>query len=111
MNRRAAEWLSLCIWKDTINLMSPTTTDADRLMMVVLKILARVEDLDKVAQLQFKAKTASFVAMAPFALVRADMKCFSQDAAGKAVRFAWCVTPPAPIITRACLLSPCRLRG
>jgi len=90
----------LCgILSDTINLMSPTTTDADRLMMVVLKILARVEDLDKVAQLQFKAKTASFVAMAPFALVRADMKCFSQDAAGKAVRFAWCATPPAPIIT------------
>ena len=77
---------SLCgILSDTINLMSPTTTDADRLMMAMLKILARVTDLDEVARLQFKAKTASFVAMAPFALVRADMKCFDSGAA----RFAW----------------------
>ncbi len=76
----------LCgILSDTINLMSPTTTDADRLMMAMLKILARVTDLDEVARLQFKAKTASFVAMAPFALVRADMKCFDSGA----VRFAW----------------------
>jgi hypothetical protein len=38
------------------------------------------------AQLQFRAKTASFVALSPFALVQADMKCF-QSTSG--VRFAW----------------------
>ena len=36
----------------------------------------RVDDLDLVASLQFKAKTASFAALSPFALVQADMKCF-----------------------------------
>lgn len=83
---RAVARVLLCgILSDTINLNSPTTTDADRLMMAMLQILARVTDLDEIAKLQFKAKTASFVAMAPFALVRADMKCFDSGA----VRFAW----------------------
>ena len=35
-----------------------------------------MDDLDLVASLQFKAKTASFAALSPFALVQADMKCF-----------------------------------
>jgi len=45
-----------------------------------------VDDLDLVASLQFKAKTASFAALSPFALVQADMKCF-QSTSG--VRFTW----------------------
>eukprot|EP01047_Picozoa_sp_COSAG01_P032070 COSAG01_NODE_2303_length_7952_cov_4.127849_3_plen_474_part_00 len=77
----------LCgVLSDTINLASPTTTISDRVMMAMLARLAEVEDIDEVAKLQFKAKTATFAALAPFAMVRADMKCV-QAATG--VRFAW----------------------
>jgi inorganic pyrophosphatase/exopolyphosphatase len=86
MSQAVARILLCGILSDTINLMSPTTTDADRIALVMLKKLARVDDLDLVAQLQFRAKTASFVALSPFALVQADMKCF-QSTSG--VRFAW----------------------
>ena len=86
MSQAVARILLCGILSDTINLMSPTTTDADRIALVMLSKLARVDDLDLVAQLQFRAKTASFVALSPFALVQADMKCF-QSTSG--VRFAW----------------------
>ena len=78
----------LCgILSDTINLVSPTTTDADRVMMAMLARLAEVDaELDTIAQKQFKAKTASFAALSPFAMVRADMKCFQ---AKSGTRFAW----------------------
>ena len=48
--------------------------------------MQRVDDLDLVASLQFKAKTASFAARSPFALVQADMKCFQSTSGDSRTR-------------------------
>jgi manganese-dependent inorganic pyrophosphatase len=86
LSKPVARVLLCGILSDTINLMSPTTTTADRAMMAMLARLAEIEDIDVVAQGQFRAKTASFAALSPYAMVRADMKCFQ---ASSGVRFAW----------------------
>lgn len=47
------------ILSDTLNLKSPTTTEPDRIMVATLARLAGVEDINKLANMQFKAKGAA----------------------------------------------------
>ena len=50
MSQGVARILLCGILSDTINLMSPTTTDADRIALVMLTAVARVDDLDLVVR-------------------------------------------------------------
>lgn len=77
----------LCgILSDTINLTSPTTTDADRLMATLLVFLAEVEHPNQLAAEMFKAKTKWFVDLGAYAMVRGDQKTFG---GGSAATFGW----------------------
>jgi len=70
----------LCgILSDTVNLTSPTTTNADRLICTLLTILGLVDHPNELARNLFKAKTAFFSSLTPFAIVRADQKDFNMD--------------------------------
>jgi len=100
----------LCgILSDTLNLTSPTTTDADRLMTVLLTILADVErpvncagigehprasvvaGPNQLAAAMFKAKTNWFVGLGAYAICRGDKKEFDlgDKGNGQPWRFAW----------------------
>lgn len=77
----------LCgVLSDTVNLTSPTTTDADRLFCTLLAFLGQVEHPNKLAQRMFKAKTAFFCQLSPFSMVRADQKVYTIN--GKRVGWA-----------------------
>ena len=89
----------LCgILSDTLNLTSATTTDADRLMCVLLTILADVEQSvtvqfknesrvirgpNQLACAMFKAKTNWFVGLGAYEICRGDMKRFEVSYAPK----------------------------
>jgi len=79
--------LLLCaILSDTVNLTSPTTTLADQYIVPLLSKFCGESDCNRLAQQLFKAKTAWFVTLSAFEVVRADQKNFS-TAAG--VRWGW----------------------
>ena len=81
-----ARVLLLCgVLSDTINLTSPTTTDADRLMATLLVFLGNVDHPNRLAADMFKAKTRWFVNLGAYEMVRGDQKAFS---AGSAT-FGW----------------------
>jgi len=68
----------LCaILSDTLNLLGPTTTDWDRLMVAVLSDIAGVDDIQLLASQQFKAKSKELASLSPHALVNGDQKSFS----------------------------------
>jgi hypothetical protein len=46
------------ILSDTLNLKGPTTTQADRVMVAALAQVARVEDINELARMQFRAKSS-----------------------------------------------------
>jgi inorganic pyrophosphatase/exopolyphosphatase len=56
--RKCVAGMLLCaILSDTLNLMGPTTTDWDRMMVAILCELAGVTDIDELVKAQFKAKS------------------------------------------------------
>lgn len=56
--RRCVAGMLLCaILSDTLNLMGPTTTDWDRMMVAILCEVAGVKDIQGLAKAQFKAKS------------------------------------------------------
>eukprot|EP00455_Lapot_gusevi_P049308 TRINITY_DN696_c0_g1_i1.p1 TRINITY_DN696_c0_g1~~TRINITY_DN696_c0_g1_i1.p1 ORF type:complete len:462 (-),score=194.73 TRINITY_DN696_c0_g1_i1:39-1394(-) len=65
------------ILSDTLNLRSPTTTEADRLLVGVLARVAGVEDCNVLAQKMFKAKSKNLLALSAHGLVRGDSKVFA----------------------------------
>ena len=85
-NRRpskpVAGMLLCAILSDTLNLLGPTTTDWDRLMVAVLAEIAEVDDIQLLASQQFKAKSKELATMSAPALVNGDQKTFSFDASG-----------------------------
>ena len=85
-NRRPSKSVSgmlLCaILSDTLNLLGPTTTEWDRLMVAVLAEIAEVDDIQLLASQQFKAKSKELATMSAPALVNGDQKTFSFDASG-----------------------------
>lgn len=85
-NRRpskpVAGMLLCAILSDTLNLLGPTTTEWDRLMVAVLAEISEVDDIQLLASQQFKAKSKELATMSAPALVNGDQKTFSFDAAG-----------------------------
>uniref|UniRef100_A0A7S3Q5I3 inorganic diphosphatase n=1 Tax=Chaetoceros debilis TaxID=122233 RepID=A0A7S3Q5I3_9STRA len=85
-NRRPEKGIAgmlLCaILSDTLNLQGPTTTDWDRLMVAVLAEIAKVHNIQLLAQEQFKAKSKELATLSSHALVNGDQKSFSFDASG-----------------------------
>lgn len=74
--------LLLCgILSDTLNLRSPTTTKADRIVVALLTQLAGVDDATALAQQLFKAKSKMLSMLTPHALVCGDNKVFAFRAA------------------------------
>ena len=72
--------LLLCgVLSDTLNLQSPTTTDADRLAVPFLAQQGGVPDPDAVATEMFRAKTRWTVSLGPYEMCRGDQKDFEVD--------------------------------
>lgn len=74
-----AGMLLCAILSDTLNLLGPTTTDWDRLMVAVLSDIAGVDDIQLLASQQFKAKSKELASLSPHALVNGDQKTFAFD--------------------------------
>ena len=77
-----AGMLLAAILSDTLNLESPTTTDADRTMLAVLARYCAVDDVTKLATTQFKAKSQELGLMSANGLVTGDCKSFKLAGAG-----------------------------
>eukprot|EP00980_Cylindrotheca_fusiformis_P017055 scaffold5234_cov131-Cylindrotheca_fusiformis.AAC.2 len=72
-----AGMLLCAILSDTLNLQGPTTTEWDRLMVAVLADIAGVDDIQKLASDQFKAKSRELANLSAVNLVNGDQKTFS----------------------------------
>lgn len=72
-----AGMLLCAILSDTLNLLGPTTTDWDRLMVAVLAEIAQVRDIQLLASQQFKAKSRELANLSAVGLVNGDQKSFS----------------------------------
>ncbi len=100
MPRHVARVLLCGILSDTVNLTSPTTTNADRLFSTLLTFLGEVDDPNTLAKNMFKAKTAYLVNLSPFAIVRADQKDYR--IAGQRIGWATVeVNEPQKILDKA----------
>ena len=56
--KKSTAGMLLCaILSDTLNLMGPTTTDWDRMMVAILCAITGVKDIQALAKAQFKAKS------------------------------------------------------
>jgi manganese-dependent inorganic pyrophosphatase len=71
-----AGMLLCAILSDTLNLCGPTTTDYDRQLVSILAELAGVDDIEALAQEQFKAKSQELAACSCEILVNGDQKGF-----------------------------------
>ena len=75
---KAIAGMLLCaILSDTLNLLGPTTTEWDRLMVAVLSDIAGVDDIQLLASRQFKAKSRDLASLSAVGLVNGDQKSFS----------------------------------
>jgi manganese-dependent inorganic pyrophosphatase len=80
---KALAGMLLCaILSDTLNLLGPTTTEWDRLMVAVLADIACVKDIQFLASRQFKAKSRDLATLSAVGLVNGDQKSFSFSMAG-----------------------------
>jgi hypothetical protein len=62
--------MMLCaILSDTLNLLGPTTTEWDKSMVALLAAIAEVDDIEKLAAQQFKAKSKQLANLSPNQLV------------------------------------------
>jgi manganese-dependent inorganic pyrophosphatase len=67
----------LCaIISDTLNLQGPTTTSFDKMMVVILAVIAGVEDINLLASQQFKAKSKELALLNAAQLCSGDCKVF-----------------------------------
>ena len=77
---KAIAGMLLCaILSDTLNLLGPTTTEWDRLIVAVLADIAQVNDIQLLASRQFKAKSRDLASLSAHGLVNGDQKSFSFD--------------------------------
>lgn len=77
-----AGMLLCAILSDTLNLLGPTTTEWDRLMVAVLAEIAGVDDIQLLASQQFKAKSKELANLSAVGLVNGDQKSFSFKSPG-----------------------------
>jgi len=68
-SKQVAGMLLSGILSDTLNLKGPTTTEPDRVMVAALAQVAEVEDINKLARMQFKAKSAEVSSNTVFTVV------------------------------------------
>jgi manganese-dependent inorganic pyrophosphatase len=74
---KAVAGMLLCaILSDTLNLLGPTTTAWDRLIVAVLADIAEVNDIQLLASRQFKAKSRELASLSAVGLVSGDQKSF-----------------------------------
>ena len=78
-SKGVAGMLLCAILSDTLNLLGPTTTEWDRLMVAVLSDLCQVKDIQLLASRQFKAKSRDLKGLSAVGLVNGDQKSFSYD--------------------------------
>eukprot|EP00934_Nitzschia_sp_Nitz4_P008372 Nitzschia sp. Nitz4//scaffold118_size93875//87089//88387//NITZ4_004803-RA/size93875-processed-gene-0.47-mRNA-1//1//CDS//3329533769//8362//frame0 len=78
-SKQVAGMLLCAILSDTLNLLGPTTTEWDRLMVAVLADIAHVDDIQLLASRQFKAKSRDLAGLSAVGLVNGDQKEFSYD--------------------------------
>lgn len=71
-----AGMLLSAILSDTLNLLGPTTTEWDRIMVAVLCELTGVDDINLLASQQFKAKSKELAGLSAVGLVNGDQKAF-----------------------------------
>lgn len=77
---KAIAGMLLCaILSDTLNLLGPTTTDWDRLMVAVLSEITEIDDIQLLASRQFKAKSRDLAHLSAVGLINGDQKSFSYD--------------------------------
>jgi len=77
ISKKTAVALLCGILSDTLNLCSPTTTEADKLIVALLAQLGDVSDANLLAQNLFKAKSRDLATMSSHALLRGDLKRFA----------------------------------
>lgn len=76
--RKCVAGMLLCaILSDTLNLMGPTTTDWDRMMVAVLCQIAQVKDINALVKAQFKAKSKELETLTTTQLCNGDCKVFT----------------------------------
>jgi inorganic pyrophosphatase/exopolyphosphatase len=76
--RKCVAGMLMCaILSDTLNLMGPTTTNWDRMIVSVLVQITGVPDIQELAAAQFKAKSRELAGMSSGDLVNGDQKTFS----------------------------------
>lgn len=76
LKKSVAGMLLSAILSDTINLKSPTTTNADKLVVAVLSKIVDIDDIDKLAQEQFQAKSRMIEKLSDTDLIKGDMKSY-----------------------------------
>ena len=82
-----AGMLLCAIISDTLNLMGPTTTQWDKMMVAILAIIAGVDDIGLLASQQFKAKSKELVGLSATQLCSGDCKVFKlTGSAGKLLK-------------------------
>jgi manganese-dependent inorganic pyrophosphatase len=75
-SKSVAGMLLCAILSDTLNLLGPTTTAWDRLIVAVLADIAEVDDIQLLASRQFKAKSRDLASLSAVGLVNGDQKSF-----------------------------------
>lgn len=81
--RKCVAGMLLCaILSDTLNLMGPTTTDWDRMMVAILCEIAGVTDINALVKAQFKAKSKELETLTTEQLCNGDCKVFNFSSSG-----------------------------
>ena len=76
--RKCVAGMLLCaILSDTLNLLGPTTTKYDKMMVAILCEICHVTDINALAQKQFKAKSKELATLTARQLCQGDLKVFS----------------------------------
>eukprot|EP01038_Epipyxis_sp_PR26KG_P010721 gene10721-14397_t len=76
-SKSTAGMLLCAILSDTLNLQGPTTTEWDRMMVTILVELAEVDNVQLLAQKQFKAKSSELANLSAIDLCNGDQKVFT----------------------------------
>eukprot|EP00750_Incisomonas_marina_P030137 INCI730.2.p1 GENE.INCI730.2~~INCI730.2.p1 ORF type:complete len:301 (-),score=56.58 INCI730.2:154-1056(-) len=71
------------ILSDTLNLKGPTTTPVDKVMVAALSQVAAVENINELARMQFRAKSAELSVMTDTEIVLGDHKVFEFSCEGR----------------------------
>jgi inorganic pyrophosphatase/exopolyphosphatase len=86
-----AGMLLCAILSDTLNLLGPTTTEWDRTMVALLAEICAIDDVQGLAQRQFKAKSKELGTLSANQLVNGDLKEFVVECHGETVKVGFAV--------------------